>query len=153
MLYPFTHWPAEALDLPGDSMQGNKVPAGHSNLVRAACLGPLAAAGRPSPVPFSTGGRSAHPISSSGLATQHTLARTRCQCPCYPQHCCGGEPVQVSSDIHGSDQKCGLDGEVLIFPTSCTLPPTTQRTLAVRTEFLTGTGVSYQLTDPGSDQK
>lgn len=40
MLYLFTRLPAEALDLPGGSMQGNKVPVGHSNLVRAACLDP-----------------------------------------------------------------------------------------------------------------
>lgn len=77
MLYPFTHWPAEALDVLGDSMQGNKVPAGHSHLIRVACLGPSGCCCRPRP--FCIGRRSAHPISSSGPATQPTLARTRCQ--------------------------------------------------------------------------
>lgn len=63
------------------SMQGNKVPAGHSNLVGLDAWAPLAAAGRPSlgACPVQGRRRFAHPISSSKLATQHTLAGARCQ--------------------------------------------------------------------------
>lgn len=100
---------------------------------------------------FCTGRRSAHPISSSGLATHHTLARTRCQgIPATLSTAAGEESVEVSSDVHVSDQKRGLDGGVLIFSTSCTLPPTTQRALAVRPGFLTGTNNKYVLSAKGS---
>lgn len=90
MLHPFTHWPAENLALQDkDNMQGNKVPAGHSNLVRAACLGPSGCCCRPNSVPVLLYRKevctshelswTCHPHAGKNKVSEH---------PCCPQHCC-----------------------------------------------------------------
>jgi len=55
----------------------------------------------------------------------------------------GIKSKKASSAGFDLDQKGGLEGEVLIFSTFCTLAPTTQKAKATRMGLLIGTNKKY----------
>lgn len=160
MLYPLIHWPTVAHGLPSlgeflqgwdvHSAQGNKAPAGLSNSVGPGCLGPSSCCWQiwPRCLSFCTGEKE--------VCTPHESFQT-----CHPAHtgrnkvpehhstlsnAAGGKSKKAFSGGFDLDQKCGLEGEVLIFSTFCTLAPTMQvapTSQVVRTGFILGTNKNY----------